>query len=72
MPGLRTPMRARGQRVVSDLSQDVDGLSRTWTHAGGAPGPGTVDTGPEVSGRLGSRLVRTGSIPLVSRAGSTV
>jgi hypothetical protein len=24
-----------GQRVVSDLSQDVDGLSRTWTDAGG-------------------------------------
>lgn len=23
-----------GQRVVSDLSQDVDGLSRTWTDAG--------------------------------------
>ena len=24
-----------GQRVVSDLSQDVDGLSRTWTDAWG-------------------------------------
>lgn len=26
-----------GQGVVSDLSQDVDGLSRTWTDAGGLP-----------------------------------
>lgn len=24
-----------GQQVVSDLSQDVDSLSRTWTDAGG-------------------------------------
>lgn len=33
--GIVSDLSGIGQRVVSDLSQDVDGLSRTWTDAGG-------------------------------------
>ncbi len=34
-PTLQSPCGARGQRVASHLSQDVDGLARTWTDASG-------------------------------------
>ena len=33
--GMVSDLPGLGQRVVSDLSQDMDGLSRTWTDAGG-------------------------------------
>ena len=66
-----------GQRVVSDLSQDVDVLSRTWTDDGGRerlrrPPPDTSPTAPQVTGESGRASGAASGGPPQTRADGRV
>ncbi len=67
--GTASDLPGIGQRVVSDLSQDVDGLSRTWADAGGpCPGPWWHPSALRPSSEVFERLLAwTPAHPLVIR-----